>query len=1053
MSSPQKRVNIWIGWGLGLGAFIAYICTLSAGAYPGASAALVTQYTGLFVRMTPPRPLWGVLVWVLSKMPLGAVVTRLNVLSAVCGALSVVLIYRVVAGAVLSCIEITDRNRGRSRLAAQLGGGAAAVAMASCIPFWIVSTRTHTAAFDVLLLLVCARLILAYATGGRARTLIWFAVLYAAGVVEFATFIVMAPLFGGLLLFFMRRHEQLKIGPVFGLIGSAVAVMGALYLASAWCFYDSPGYHLRAFRSFWHIIWIVWRDQYLLIAHSLPRQGWLLVLVLTIIPWLTMLTVARRALNGEKDWAFYILHVVFTALALATLFNIKVAPWPMLGMRGLLVTPYVLTASLLGYVIAYWFLLPSMFLPFFRNEQPTARLKVTEALLTLPLLACVAATPFLNFRSADGRQAAHVNRFSREIVRSLDGRSWLITDGSLDDHLRIAADELDVPVNLISLMWNNKGALMTHVVSMFDDPGLKNRASIGLMPLLQEWCASDPEIDKKLALFASPDVLLSCGVTPLPHKLVFVAGGDPGADEADALMAVHRSFWEENADLLLGADPADAFLAPFCRHLRRRSALIANNLGVVMEDAGAKEDAAEAYRKAREIDPDNISALLNLHAMVRRGDLSDEDGAVREQLDALTETIGKSKVRIWSLSRDYGYVRTPGAFVDLGWYWAASGQPGMAVSGLKKAMELLPDEKHGPLKQALAGIYLMQDQPDESEALFYELLVENPQNQRALLGMARIEMGRGNSDKAESYLKRAGTAGVPEPLMDLEWATLDVVAGRSDEAIERLDALLSEKPKLLRGWALLTGIYIQQNDTDRLASAVRKMESLRLGGSAVIPIARGHLAVLSNDLDGAREAFMEASRLEPGNIKVLEWLLKLDMIQNFQTAARTHLDEILRMDPDHAFANRILGTLQYADGEYKLAEDSLRRSLKSRNDPEALNDLAWLLQESGLYEEAEKHARSSLAIDINNHHAWDTLGVILMRTDRYGPASKAFEHALSLSDNNLPVLIHTAELLTLQDKRAEAMAIIEALSMRSSELTSSDREQIDSLRRKLSKLR
>ena len=1052
MTGSKGRLHGWMGAGLGIVAFVVYLFTLSVGAYPGESSLLITQNTGLFLRMAPPRPLWGAIAWLLSKIPVGSLVTRLNVLSSVGGVVAVFLMYRVMAGAVYGCIEITERNRNRSSLAAIVAGAVSALSLAFCIPFWVVSTRAHTASLSLVLLLLCAQLLLAYAQSGVWKTALLFALLYGAGIAEFATLIVMAPLFGGLLLYMMWQREQLRVRAVAGLL--AVGFTGAilLYLASAWCFYETPGYHLREFQGFWHIMWITWRDQYFLIVHSLPRQGWLLVLVLTIIPWLTMLTVARRALNGEKDWAFYVLNVVFTALALATLFNIKVAPWPMLGMQRLLVTPYVLTASLFGYVAAYWFLLPSALWPYYGNDPPTARVWWMSGLLTVSLTACALATPFLNLRTADGRQARDVSRFARQIVASLDGRSWLVTDGSLDDQLRIAADEMNVPLTLLSLAWDGRDSLMKHAASLFDDVRLQNRARIGMLPLLREWCDGHPEVQNQIAFFANPDVLVSCGLTPVPHKLVFVAGETPNGEEVDALMALHQRFWEDNADLLMGPQVADAFVARFCAHLRRHAALVANNLGVLMEDVGSNDNAAVAYRKAREIDPENISALLNLHAMVKRDVLRDDGGAIQDQLDALMETLGKRRVRIWSLSRDYGYVRTPGAFVDLGWYWAASGQPGMAASGLKKAMALLPDDRQGPVKQVLADVYLMQDREEESETLYYELLVENPLNQRALLGMARIKISRGELDEAGKYLTKAEAADVPKPLMELEWATLDVVAGRTDQAVGRLEALLAEKPKLLRAWALLTGIFIQQNDVVRLAEAVGKMESLRFGANTVVPIARGHLAVLSDDLDGACEAFEQASRQDPRNIKILEWLLKLDMIQSRESAARSHLESILKLDPDHAFANRILGTLQYAEGEYKLAEDSLRRSVKRQSDPETLNDLAWLLQESGLYEEAEKHVRSSLEMDIENYHAWDTLGMIFMKTGRYAAAAKSLEQASSLSNNQTDVLLHTAELLILQEKRAEAVAVLEALALQSDDMTAADREQLDVLRQKISRL-
>ena len=48
------------------------------------------------------------------------------------------------------------------------------------------------------------------------------------------------------------------------------------------------------------------------------------------------------------------------AETVAVLLNVKFAPWTMLGFDRLLVTPYVLVATLLGYLVAYWFLIPAV---------------------------------------------------------------------------------------------------------------------------------------------------------------------------------------------------------------------------------------------------------------------------------------------------------------------------------------------------------------------------------------------------------------------------------------------------------------------------------------------------------------------------------------------------------------------------------------------------------------------------------------------------------------------------------------------------------------------
>jgi len=42
--------------------------------------------------------------------------------------------------------------------------------------------------------------------------------------------------------------------------------------------------------------------------------GYLTILLLTTLPWLVTLLVGFRALNEERDWAYYILHTILTAM-------------------------------------------------------------------------------------------------------------------------------------------------------------------------------------------------------------------------------------------------------------------------------------------------------------------------------------------------------------------------------------------------------------------------------------------------------------------------------------------------------------------------------------------------------------------------------------------------------------------------------------------------------------------------------------------------------------------------------------------------------------------
>ena len=81
-----------------------------------------------------------------------------------------------------------------------------------------------------------------------------------------------------------------------------------------------------------------------------------------------------------------------------------------------------------------------------------------------------------------------------------------------------------------------------------------------------------------------------------------------------------------------------------------------------------------------------------------------------------------------SLTRRHGYIRVPEAFRDMGLQWARAGRSEMASSHLEKALHLLPDNRKSPLKTTLANLYFSQKHDKKSEALYYEVLIEDPEN-------------------------------------------------------------------------------------------------------------------------------------------------------------------------------------------------------------------------------------------------------------------------------------------------------------------------------------
>jgi len=1052
MKKHARLCDRGIAAALGALTLVLYTATLSSGAYFGRPASLTAQTLNLVPEYVANQPLWKMVAGALTALP-GDPVFLLNLFSALCGALCVALMYGLIRHAVGQAIDTAIIDEKRAVTAARLGGVAAATALAGSVPFWIVATRAHTAAFHLLLILGAAALLLPYAATTRARYAVLFALLYGAGLVEYEAFWPLAPLAGGFLLFFGWRARQLRVSFVLLLAAVALLACSALYGLAIWRFSRLDDYELRAFTGWGAALWDFWRMQYREMTRALPAVGGLLVALFAILPWLGALLTGRRALNEERDWGYYILHAVMSVIAIAMLFNPPFSPW---GLRPNpsqpLVMPYALIAATLGYLTAYVWLLPFGWWPDDREVRRPLLRGLLCGLLILPFFGAAGYAALANFPLANGRSGAALNRYTREIVAATPARcEWLWTDGTLDDLIEIEIWRAGRSLQTLNLRGDAHTLYVRHVARRMDTPRLRNLVNIGLVPLAQGWIGSDPAAAEKVAVMTWPDLWFGAGHVPLPNRLLFVGGQTAQDLPADA-WEQHRAFWTRMDDILADMDRAPAFLRRFfVGYMRAHASLVANNLGVTLEDAArSPEDAFGAYAAARKLNPYNVSALLNQWTMMQ-ADFAPEPAQATEiegTMKRLREAMEGREREIWGLARHHGYVRSPESFYDAGLRWAMSGRPGLALAGMRRALDLSAEEQKPAIRQTLADLYLQTHSEQAGEDIYRALLKENPANVRALLGMARLAARGGNRQAAAEYLDRARDAGADKAVLALEWAAAYLAVGAQDEARVVLEEILELDRNLMRAWVMLAEIFARQNKPRELERCLGPIAGHR-ETAHLAPILRGEAALARGDFEEARQYFEMALSINRQSRPLLNRLLVLAFQRQNRDEALRYARDMLRLEPRHGLANFIMGQVQHEQGQLDRAEDFYRRSLEQRPLAPALNNLAMILLEKELYEEAEQRIQQALAAPdakLYETSLQDTYGVILMRTGRLTQAREALDRA---AGRNLPVaLLHLAELAWLENRPAEARRLLRDAQARRAELSETEQTQLDTLQRK-----
>jgi len=440
--------------------------------------------------------------------------------------------------------------------------------------------------------------------------------------------------------------------------------------------------------------------------------------------------------------------------------------------------------------------------------------------------------------------------------------------------------------------------------------------------------------------------------------------------------------------------------------------------------------------------------VLNLIALLdNRYEVDGAERIKKELKDITSSHTAKDHIR--ELAKSYGYVRTPESFEEAGMNWARSGQLDLAAASLTRGEKLLPDVQKDRLKAAVASISLSMDRVDLGRNMYEELLKIDPRNHQALVGLVRIAIGAGDFSRAGKLLTAAELAGAEKSQIELETASLEMSAGNRDKARGILQQLVERNPNLLRAWNMLAEILALDDDTVALDKCFRQMAKLD-GGRPFVAVVKAKIAMRKGDQKGARRSFEDALLLLPNNFYVLEQLLRLDLMDGEAESLLLHAKNLLRMNPGHAFANYAVGYLHAVKGEKDLAEDSFRRSIESGRSPEALNDLAWLLQQRGEFVEAEKLTREALATGAGIPAVWDTLGVILTKTAksdsaRLDEAELALNHALAASKDALFSVLHMASLQAAKGEKAKAIALLKTLSSSRDRLSQANQKEMDRL--------
>lgn len=1038
-TTASTRLFRWAPWALAAAAFGVFWTTLSRGAFPGLPAKSLIWHLGLDASPTLLDSLWGGLV---RALPESDPAFWAGVLSAVCGAAGVGLVAALMMRVRYAIHDSHDPDEARREAQARLlAGTTAGLFTLASIPYWVLSTRSLPGAFHLLLLLGAAWLFSEYQRTGKTSRLYLLGLLYGAGVTEFATFWVFAPLTALLVVRAMLQRAEFS-ARVLVRTGLCCVPGLLLYVVNGVRLAQDPAVQLRGFRSAATVIWYIWRDQWHLIVNAPQTSGFLLIMALTVVPWGVMYLLR----NKKPAWRYSawqtFLRLVVLAAALATLFDVPVSPWHFFGMGYLMVTPYLILAACAGAVAGEFWVMGQ------RREHRNAGigqpLRTLMGALGILIPAAAVAAGILNLPAADGRPGTVIDRLAAGIVDDLQGRDVLLSNGVLDDNVRLHAHRRGQRLAVVTWPQTVSAIYRQHVARYFDDPRQQSLLQVGFSAFLQDFLAADAGLARTAALDLA-DPLREAGYL-VPDRLTFRAETAEERIDAAALLALQKPFWRQmEAYAAAALDPRNPAFG-YRLYVLRMASKVANDVGFLLVERREVPGALDAFRQARRIYPDNVSALLNLLTIATNEDLP-EAAEYQAQWDEFKSRQMDSRV-MWSLGGLYGYVHNTGWLVRQGMMWAVSGKPRAAEAELRRAVA--GQAVSAEIKAFLGRAYLHGGDLQRSAEFYRAALRDNPQDVNSLRMLGDVSMAAEDYDEAERLFDAAVAAGLPPEALAFERVALTYLRGQVDLALARLKELVKKDKASVQAWGLLAMLTADGRDPASYDKAVGALKNL-LGSSPEVRLLLAELHVGRKDWAAARAELDQVTRMNPRLVRAWELLVGIDFQERKRELAEDHVRVLLTLDPENFTGNLMLASFQYARGQLSLAESSYRAALAARRDPMALNDLAYLLMigKSGAQGEARALIEEALALQPGNVLFLSTRGELNLRDGRLDEAEQDLQRVLQEMPDHAQVLLLSAQLYAARGQAAAARDLVATLAQRQSELPAEMQARLQALTKEL----
>ncbi|MEN6428938.1 MAG: tetratricopeptide repeat protein [Phycisphaerales bacterium] len=340
------------------------------------------------------------------------------------------------------------------------------------------------------------------------------------------------------------------------------------------------------------------------------------------------------------------------------------------------------------------------------------------------------------------------------------------------------------------------------------------------------------------------------------------------------------------------------------------------------------------------------------------------------------------------------------------------GDPSLTPQQLAIAREKLEDVvKREPTVAsahlALIGIAMQERQYQTACNLAVRALASNPDNPALLVARARAELMLGYSPMA-AKLARQALQDDPNSTEALDVFTQAALLSRDPGLLEEARTLMEvycqteEGRGSVKAAVTLADLYRSVGNTAKAEEIIGRLEQSNPTDQVVVH-ARFLLLASMKRFDEMGQlvlAYISAKGQDLAMVRSAASILISQQSPQLKTEGVKLLQHAVSTWPTSVEARRDLASGLYQAGDAEASEKAYRALLdQNRNDIQALNDLAWILQERfARYDEALELANQGIRIAPTDVHLLDTKGTILSKMPgRLADAKNSFEQIVGLS--------------------------------------------------------